>query len=391
MKRRKCGRYFRMAAIVYPIFLFFCPILSVAQVEKIADGFQFVEGPLWRDGGLLFSDMNGNTVYRWTPDSGATVYYSPSGNSNGLALDLEGRLLMALQGGRKVVRLEPDRTLTILASEFEGKKLNSPNDLTVKTDGSIFFTDPPYGISTYQQELNFCGIFRLSPSGKLQVLDKTLSRPNGIDFSPDESLLYVSDAEARIIYVWDVASDTTIENKRVFARIKPVGYADGLKTDPDGRLFATGPTGVWVFDPNGVALDTILVPGQTTNCNWGDADGNTLYITSGTAVYRTRNPFITSTIHGQSGRNPDSFCLYNNYPNPFNPTTRISYQIPREGRVTLSLFNVRGAKIQNLMDAQKSAGSHQFDLNLSGLSSGVYLVSLQFENDVVNQKVNFIR
>ncbi len=265
------------------------------KLEKIADGFQFVEGPVWKDGGLLFSDIPANTVCRWTPDSGVTVFLNPSGNSNGLALDKKGNLLLAQHGKRQLARLEHDGSVSALATYYEGKKLNSPNDMAIKSDGSVFFTDPPYGIQSDQEELGFSGIYRLSPFGVLYLLDTTLSRPNGIAFTPDEKKIYVGDCEVRKIYAWDVLSDTLLTNKRLFASMGEPGYADGMKVDKQGHLFATGPLGVWVYDADGTVLDTIKVPGQTTNCNWGDKDGNTLYITSGTEVYRIRNAFLSNS------------------------------------------------------------------------------------------------
>ncbi|MCK5078094.1 MAG: SMP-30/gluconolactonase/LRE family protein [Calditrichia bacterium] len=259
------------------------------QVEKIAEGFQFVEGPVWVDGiGLLFSDIPANTIYKWTPDSGVTIFLKPSGNSNGLTLDRNNHLLLAQHGNRQLVRLEKDGTQAALVTHYKGKPLNSPNDIAVKSDGAIFFTDPPYGISPEQEEIGFYGIYRLSPAGQLQLLDKSLRRPNGITFSPDESRLYVGDSEGRTIYVWDVENDSSITNKRQFVFMDAKGYTDGMKVDEKGNLFSTGPFGVWVYTPDGTVLDTILVPGQTTNCNWGDVDGKTLYITSGNAVYRVR-------------------------------------------------------------------------------------------------------
>lgn len=259
--------------------------LSDAYLEKIADGFQFVEGPVWKNGELLFSDIPANTIYRWTPDSGTTVFLNPSGNSNGLALDKKGLLLLAQHGERRIARLETDGSQTSLASHYEGKRLNSPNDIAVKSDGSIFFTDPPYGISSNQEELGFYGIYRINPKGSLYLLDSTLNRPNGIVFSKDEKQIYVNDSQVRIIYVWDVISDTLITNKRQFASMNPTGNADGMKIDSKGKLISTGPLGLWVFDTNGIILDTIEVSGQTTNCNWGGSDSNTLFITSGDAVY----------------------------------------------------------------------------------------------------------
>jgi gluconolactonase len=363
----------------------FLSIPLAGQVQKVAEGFQFVEGPLWKDGvGLLFSDINGNTIYRWSQDSGVAVYLRPSGGSNGLAFDLQGRLLAALQGNRQVVRIEQNGTRTVLASLYQGKRLNSPNDLVVKSDGSIWFTDPPYGISSSQEELHFCGIYRISTSGDLQLLDKTLTRPNGIAFSPDEAKLYVNDSEVRVISAWDIVSDSTIANKRSFAAIAPVGYADGMKVDAAGNIFSAGPLGIWVFAPDGHVLDTILVPGQTTNCNWGDSDRKTLYITSGTAVYKTR-PAITG-MHdpGNEGLIEPGFGLLENFPNPFNPSTTIRYGLPRKSEVQLEVYNALGQHAALLVRGEQEAGYHEvkFDAGPNGgqgsrLATGVYLCRLQ--------------
>jgi gluconolactonase len=263
------------------------PVPKNSVAVKIAGGFSFVEGPVWIDGvGLLFSDIPENTIYRWTPGSGVSVYLTPSGNSNGLALDAEGRLILAQHGKRRVARIEHNGSETDLASTYNGKKLNSPNDIAIKSDGSIFFTDPPYGISAPEEELGFRGIFRISPAGDLQLLDSSLEYPNGIAFAPDETKLYVGHSDEMTVYVWDVVDDTTITNKQVFARMPASCCTDGMKVGTAGNLFSTGPIGVWVYSPDGTVLDTIPVPGQTTNCCFGNADRKTLYITSGDAIYR---------------------------------------------------------------------------------------------------------
>ena len=286
-----------MKKILLPLFLLIAfsvsaqsPVPEDAKPELIASGFQFVEGPVWSDSiGLLFSDLDGNIAYRWTEVDSITEYLNPSYNSNGLTYDSEGRLIIAQTGLRRVARLEFDGSQTSLANNYNGKKLNSPNDPVVKSDGSIFFTDPPFNIpSGEKQELSFSGIYRISPYGRLQLLDSTLNLPNGICFSKDETKLYVNNSKVRIIYVWDVINDSTIANKREFASINPIGYADGMKIDTEGNLFCTGPEGVWMFSPEGNLLDKIPLPQNPSNCNWGDADRKTLYITAGNSVYRIR-------------------------------------------------------------------------------------------------------
>jgi sugar lactone lactonase YvrE len=258
------------------------------QVEKLAGGFRFLEGPLWVENiGLLYSDIPGNKIYRWSEEDGVEIFLEPSGNSNGMALDHDGRLLIAQTGFRRVARLEDDGSFTTLADSYNDMKLNSPNDIAVQSDGSILFTDPPFNIPAGEsQELPFSGVFRITPEGTLQLIDDILSRPNGICFSPDESRLYVNDSIERVIYVWDVLNGSTFTNKRVFAIVEPVGYLDGMKVDYDGNLYAAGPIGVWVFSPDGDLLETIPVPGQTTNLNWGDVHRKLLYVTSGDGIYR---------------------------------------------------------------------------------------------------------
>lgn len=368
------------------------PVPPNAKLETIASGFQFVEGPAWKDGvGLLFSDIPANTVYRWTPDSGARVYLRPSSNSNGLTFDLQGRLLLAQTGTRRVARLEPNGTQTPLASTYLGKKLNSPNDLVVKSDGSIFFTDPPFNIPAGQtQELSFSGIFRISPSGNLQLLDSSLALPNGICFSPDESKLYVNNSSERVIYAWDVVNDSTIANKRRIASMNPVGYADGMKVDSAGNIFSAGPLGVWVFAPNGATLDTILVPVQTANCNWGDADRKTLYITASTAVYRIRLA-TTTGIKDRGSLLDTGFQLYTNYPNPFNPSTTIEFRIPHESHVSLEIFNSLGQQVSLLEDQKLRAGDHRQEWNAATLPSGAYFCRLQADRLVQTRKVLLLK
>lgn len=262
-----------------------------ARIEKLAGGFRFTEGPIWYDGGLLFSDIPANQIKRWTPSGDLSTFREPSGNSNGLTLDREGRLIACEHGNRRVSRTGKDGKVVTLAERYDGKRLNSPNDAVVKSDGSIYFTDPPYGIRPEQQELSFQGVYRLTPDGKLTLLAQDFDRPNGLAFSPDEKVLYIADSSSRMhVRAFDVRPDGTLANGRVFAEMKTGedGAPDGMKVDREGRLYCTGPGGVWVFAPDGKHLGTIKPPEVPANCAWGDADGKTLYMTARTGLYRIR-------------------------------------------------------------------------------------------------------
>jgi sugar lactone lactonase YvrE len=267
---------------------------SAAEVQKLAGGFQFVEGPVWHpDGYLLFSDIPANTIYRWVPGaSGAEVYRRPSNHSNGLTLDRENRLL-ACEHDRRVSRTEPDGTVASIAERYQGRRLNSPNDIVCKSDGSIYFTDPPYGLpkQTEGKELDYNGVFRLAPDGTLTLLDDTFVRPNGLAFSPGEKTLYVDDTAEMHIRAFDVLPDGTLANGRVFVDMREPGkdgVPDGMKVDVLGNVFCTGPGGIWVLSPEGEAVGRIEVPEVPANLAWGNADGKTLYITARTGLYCVR-------------------------------------------------------------------------------------------------------
>ncbi|MEG4302331.1 SMP-30/gluconolactonase/LRE family protein [Microcoleus sp. D3_18a_C4] len=263
-----------------------------AQLEKLAGNFQFIEGPIWHpDGFLLFSDIPANIIYKFGSNQEVEVFRRPSGKANGNTLDKENRLLTAEHENRRVSRTEKDGKVITLADRYEGKRLNSPNDLVVKSDGSIYFTDPSYGVSKEQEELGFYGVYRLAPDGKLTLLVKDLVLPNGIAFSPDEQKLYVNNSEAGYIAVFDVKPDGTVTNQQLFAELKDTsqgGVPDGLKVDVEGNVYSTGPGGVWILSPDGKLLGKISVPETATNLAWGESDRKTLYITGSTSLYRIR-------------------------------------------------------------------------------------------------------
>ena len=268
---------------------------SEAPVEQIATGCQFTEGPLWHatERFLLFSDIPANKMRRWDAGSGMTVFRDPSGKSNGLTYDKGGHLIACEHGNRRVSRTTADGQVITIASHYEGKRLNSPNDVVVKSDGSIYFTDPPYGLSAAygvesEKELDFQGVYRLSPNGDtLILLVDDFDRPNGLCFSPDESILYINDTERMHVRAFDVQPDGTIANDRIFGEEEgDTGKPDGMKADVHGNVYLTGPDGIWVFAPDGTHLGIILVPERSANLAWGGDDWNSLFITASTSVYR---------------------------------------------------------------------------------------------------------
>ncbi len=296
-----------------------------ARIEKLADDCKWTEGPIWiHQGYLLFADIPNNRMMKWTPHGQLSVFMQPSGyrgtapykgiepGSNGMTLDRQGRLTVAGHAARNVWRmesLEKGAQVTVLADQYEGKRLNSPNDLVYKSDASLYFTDPPYGLETQddkdpKKELTFNGVFRIRGAAnqgpgappdpkKLDLLIKDLTRPNGIGFSPDQKYLYVavSDPARKVWMRYDVKPDGTVANGKVFydaTSNTEEGLPDGLKVDQKGNVYSAGPGGVWVFSAEGKHLGTIKPGEKVANCNWGDADGKTLYITASTSLYRIR-------------------------------------------------------------------------------------------------------
>ena len=283
-----------------------------AHLEQLGEGFEWAEGPVWnrQEGYLLFSDVPNNVVNKWDERKGLMMFLKPSGytgkkqiehpqGSNGLVYDLQGRLVLCQHGDRRVARLEGKKFVT-LAARYQGKRLNSPNDGAYKSNGDLYFTDPPYGLAggddDPERDLDFCGVYRLDKKGKLTLLTDELTRPNGIAFSPDEKLLYVaqSDPDEPIWKVFDVQDDGTLADGREFfdagqlAKDKNnLGLPDGLKVDEKGNLFATGPGGVLVISPHGKHLGTLRTGVATANCAWG-GNGSTLYITAHTYLMRIK-------------------------------------------------------------------------------------------------------
>ena len=265
------------------------------MVVPVATGFGFTEGPVWCGDYLLFSDIPRNRIIRWCMRSEGpevTTFRSPSGNSNGLTLDKSGRLIACEHSTRRVTRTEIDGSITVLAGQYGGRRLNSPNDVVVRSDGSIYFTDPPYGLKdlTAWKELPFNGVYRLAPDGELVLLMDDFDRPNGLAFSPDETVLYVDDTPRGHIRAFDVSPDGGLSKGRVFVELQAPepGAPDGMKVDQQGNVYSTGPGGFWVIAPTGKSLGRIVLPELPANLAWGDSDWRTLYATARTSVYCLR-------------------------------------------------------------------------------------------------------
>jgi gluconolactonase len=300
----------------------------IAKLEKLADGFTFTEGPVWIDahnpaiapdsdeGFLLFSDPNSNLIYRMTGDGEVQVFLTKSGyagenigeyrqpGSNGLATDSQGRLTMCQHGNRRVVRIEKNGLTSVLADKFNGKRLNSPNDLVYRSDGSLFFTDPPFGLPNFtddprREQLHF-GVYSVK-DGKVQLVSTDFAGPNGIAFSPDEKFLYVGnwDEKRAVVFRYPVNADATLGKGELFYDLTTPGAADaidGIKVDRAGNVFVSGPDGLWIFSPDGKHLGTLRGPEHPHNMAWGDADRQTLYLAAQTGIYRLRlnNPGVVA-------------------------------------------------------------------------------------------------
>jgi gluconolactonase len=292
-----------------------------ANLERIVTGFTWIEGPVWADGRLFFAEIPSNSIRTWTPGKGVSIFLQPSGykgtapyggpesGSNGMSLDVRGRLTVAGHAQRDVYRfesLDPKGPITVLADTYKGKQLNSPNDLVYKSDGSLYFTDPPYGLRTQQdndpeKKLDVNGVYRIphalaqkpgaaTARADLQLLVSDLTRPNGIAFSPDEKYLYVNNSQPKKIWMrYTVKPDGTLTDAKLLyddtADTRP-GSPDGMKVDVEGNIYSAGPGGVWIFSPEGKALGTILMPGRVANVAWAGADRKMLYITGSEGIFR---------------------------------------------------------------------------------------------------------
>jgi gluconolactonase len=269
-----------------------------ASFEQLATGCIFTEGPLWhrRDKYLLFSDMPGDHLRRWSGKDGVTTFRKPCNKSNGLAWDLEGRLIACEHASSHLTRTEASGKITVLASHYQGQELNSPNDVIVKSDGAIYFSDPTYGRMEHygvprEPQLSFRGVYRVSPdAGSLTLLADDFGQPNGLCFSLDEKVLFVNDTEKQHIRAFDVKPDGSIANSRVWARTigEGPGAPDGMKVDSAGNVYCCGPGGIHVFSPDAICLGVIRVPEYVANFCWGEDDLRSLFIAASTSIYRMR-------------------------------------------------------------------------------------------------------
>lgn len=255
--------------------------------EKIAGGFQFLEGPVWIPARheLLFSDIPASRIYRWK-DGKVDVWREPSHQANGNTLDPQGRLITCEHETRRVTRTEADGTVVPVATHFEGKRLNSPNDVVCKSDGAIYFTDPPYAVKPEERELDFQGVFRVT-GNQLEVVARDFIKPNGLAFSPDETILYIADTELGHVRVFDVLADGSLAGSRVLCNVE---RPDGMRVDAAGNLYVAAMKAVEIFDPSGRKLGEIALPERPANVAFGDADRQTLYICASTGLYRARVP-----------------------------------------------------------------------------------------------------
>ena len=282
-------------------------VLESTQSERLATDFVFTEGPLWHpDGHWLFVDVRRSLMFRVTPSGELETFREDTNGANGLTFDLQGRLIMCEGDGRKISRQEPDGSMTTLTETSEGKRLNRPNDLVTRSDGSVYFTNPGNRIDPSVREIDFSGVHRIAPDGSVTAVTGELIFPNGLALSPDESILYVAitrrddgciqekergeECTHQVIRAFDVASDGSLSNERVFANLFSAhdGVPDGMKVDTEGRVYCTGPEGVWVFDSSGAHLGIIRLPEIPANCAWGGPDNQTMFFTARHSVYTMR-------------------------------------------------------------------------------------------------------
>jgi gluconolactonase len=272
---------------------------SDPPLDQIAHGLTFGEGPVWdrRQKRFLWVDIIGDSIWQWRPGIGQAILIHPSSHANGMTFDREGRLVVAGWSARTIWRVEHDGAIVTIASRYQGKKFNSPNDIVVRSDGTVYWTDSAGGLvipgmvgEDLQRQLDIQGVFRLTPSGEVKLVVEDTVYPNGLCFNPDESILYVNDTRQALIRAFDVNPDGSVRNGRVFHKLtgNEPGVADGMKVDQEGNVYCTGPGGLHVMDRDGNLLGRLRIPGHNTNLAWGDDDWRSLYVTTYHSVFRTR-------------------------------------------------------------------------------------------------------
>jgi gluconolactonase len=378
-------------------------------VELLSYNYLFVEGPLWtKEGFIIFSDLNSSKIHQWPPVAGDSIYLSPSTKSNGLAKDKEGVIHFCSHETRSLSRLEANKTITILADSFDNKKLNSPNDLVFRSsDSSIYFTDPPYGLSgsfgSADKQLSYQGVYRYY-KGNLQLLESTLYAPNGIAFSPDEKYLYISNRTSggtKQFLRYEVNPDGTIKNKTTFSLGTGEGDPDGVKVDEEGNIFVAGPgsgtTGsIQIFSPAGVLLGKIIIDELSavakespSNFNWGGADRKTLYITARKGLYKINTvnpgyvPFVSSIVSGNSSTATleDDITIT---PNP--ASENITLNIPGKGNAEVQIFDTAGKPV-----ISKKIKTGLTTVHIGSLAPGSYTVQLSYDKKVIRKRLVVIK
>ena len=263
-------------------------LVAPGEPQRLATGFEFTEGPVWHpDGYLLFSDIPPEIIYRLAPGGNPESYIHPSRGSNGLTFDAQGRLVACEHNGRQISRAGAGGQMETVVDRYQGKRLNSPNDVVVHSSGSIYFTDPPYGILPDLGEIGFFGVYRVGADGNITAVAEDFERPNGLAFSPDESILYIDDTDHRHVRAFDVRPDGSLANGRVFVDmdVPAQGNPDGMKVDTEGNAYVTGGGGLWVVEPNGNHVGTVAFPESLTNVAFGGPDNRTIFVTAGHSVY----------------------------------------------------------------------------------------------------------
>ena len=392
MKRQTNIRHLANNVIIITLLLFCnCSLYSQSSIfqpstfTQIATGFGFTEGPVWSstDSSLYFSDITGNTIYKWNEIDGAVPFITPSGNSNGIVIK-NGNLIIAQHGSRQIARVENKGIITPLVGYYNGLRLNSPNDLAVRSDGKIYFTDPPYGITPPLEELGFNGVFYYDEaSDTLVLITDSIDKPNGLAFSPDESILYINDSYGKKVFAYTMRPDGTCQSVRVFASL--TDEVDGIKTDAVGNVYvAAAFNGIKVFNSSGSRIDSIAVPEKTTNLNWGGNDGKTLFITSGTSVYSVRLSIAAAVESSEL----EVMSAVKVFPNPFTDNITICLENSTDRITSFTISDCRRRIIWEAKDIDYNTAQNSLQVKLSSsINSGMYFLKITTVGKTIEKKL----